>query len=208
MITNLHIEEFIKQAHRVGDAGLSVCSSGNLSWRIGDEALVSGTGSWVPTIQKEKISQLLQTIQKAGKCCTVIGELLENQRIFQVVPFTAADAYTLLNAHDVLENSGIALRMVNLWKRRPPKLKLELTLTNPSGGELSEHALLHFKTEAVLDGQGLKKAELDELLKSSGGLVRFKEKWVEADGEKVRKLLELWGRPDRFSQHAGLSFTA
>ena len=57
MITNLHIEEFIKQAHRIGDAGLTVCSSGNLSWRIGDEALVSGTGSWVPTIQKEKVSQ-------------------------------------------------------------------------------------------------------------------------------------------------------
>ena len=51
MITNLHIEEFIKQAHRVGDAGLTVCSSGNLSWRIGDEALVSGTGSWVPTME-------------------------------------------------------------------------------------------------------------------------------------------------------------
>ena len=31
MITNLHIEEFIRQAHRVGDAGLTVCSSGNLS---------------------------------------------------------------------------------------------------------------------------------------------------------------------------------
>ena len=56
MITNLHIEEFIKQAHRVGDAGLTVCSSGNLSWRLGDEALVSGTGSWVPNLQKEKVS--------------------------------------------------------------------------------------------------------------------------------------------------------
>ena len=66
MITNLHIEEFIKQAHRVGDAGLTVCSSGNLSWRIGDEALVSGTGSWVPTIQKEKISQ----------CVVATGEVL------------------------------------------------------------------------------------------------------------------------------------
>ena len=59
MITNLHFEEFIRQAHRVGDAGLTVCSSGNLSWRIGDEALISGTGSWVPTIQKEKISRCL-----------------------------------------------------------------------------------------------------------------------------------------------------
>ena len=46
MITDLHIEEFLKQAHRYGNEKLMLCSSGNLSWRIGEEALVSGTGSW------------------------------------------------------------------------------------------------------------------------------------------------------------------
>lgn len=56
MITDQHIEEFLSQAHRVGDAGLTVCSSGNLSWRVGDEVLVSGTGSWVPSLKKEKVS--------------------------------------------------------------------------------------------------------------------------------------------------------
>lgn len=56
MITTEHIEEFLVQAHRVGDAGLTVCSSGNLSWHIGDEVLVSGAGSWVPSLQKEKVS--------------------------------------------------------------------------------------------------------------------------------------------------------
>lgn len=54
MIQNEHIEEFLRQAHRVGDAGLTVCSSGNLSWRVGDEVLVSGTGSWVPSLTKIK----------------------------------------------------------------------------------------------------------------------------------------------------------
>ena len=54
MITNEHIEQFIAQAHRYGDAKLMLCSSGNLSWRIGEEALISGTGSWVPTLGKEK----------------------------------------------------------------------------------------------------------------------------------------------------------
>lgn len=44
MITNEHIEQFIAQAHRYGDAKLMLCSSGNLSWRIGEEALISGTG--------------------------------------------------------------------------------------------------------------------------------------------------------------------
>ena len=48
MIQDYQIQEFLRQAHRVGDAGLTLCSSGNISWRIGDEALVSGTGSWVP----------------------------------------------------------------------------------------------------------------------------------------------------------------
>lgn len=41
MITNEHIEKFIAEAHRVGDAGLTVCSSGNISWRVGDKILVS-----------------------------------------------------------------------------------------------------------------------------------------------------------------------
>ena len=56
MITEGCFDEFVAQAHRVGDAGLTICSSGNLSWRIGDEVLVSGTGSWVPTLSKEKVS--------------------------------------------------------------------------------------------------------------------------------------------------------
>ena len=56
MITNEHIEQFIAQAHWVGDAGLTVCSSGNISWRVGDEVLLSGTGSWVPVLPKEKVA--------------------------------------------------------------------------------------------------------------------------------------------------------
>lgn len=59
MIDNLHIQEFLKQAHRVGDANLTICSSGNISWRIGEEALLSGTGSWVPSLPKEKVSQVI-----------------------------------------------------------------------------------------------------------------------------------------------------
>ncbi len=56
MITEHYIEKFIAEAHRVGDAGLTVCSSGNISWRIGEEVLLSGTGSWVPNLVREKVS--------------------------------------------------------------------------------------------------------------------------------------------------------
>ena len=56
MITSEQIEKFIMQAHRVGDAGLIVCCSGNLCWRIGEDALVSVTGSCLPSLTNEKVS--------------------------------------------------------------------------------------------------------------------------------------------------------
>ena len=56
MATIKQIEDFVACAHKVGAAGLTVCSSGNLSIRIGDEVLVSGTGSWVPDLQPDQVS--------------------------------------------------------------------------------------------------------------------------------------------------------
>ena len=56
MATIAQIEEFVDCAHKVGQLGLTVCSSGNLSIRIGDEVLVSGTGSWVPELTADKVS--------------------------------------------------------------------------------------------------------------------------------------------------------
>lgn len=50
------IEEFVRCARRVGEAGLTVCSSGNLSVRYGDVVLVSGTGSWVPSLTPDRVA--------------------------------------------------------------------------------------------------------------------------------------------------------
>lgn len=58
MITEQHFQQFISAAHRCGNERLMLCSSGNLSWKVDDEVLISGTGSWLPTIQKEQIAIL------------------------------------------------------------------------------------------------------------------------------------------------------
>lgn len=52
------IQEFVRQARRVGDAGLTICSSGNISWRLpdSDEVLLSGTGSWVPELTADRVA--------------------------------------------------------------------------------------------------------------------------------------------------------
>lgn len=57
-ITEAHYERFIREAHRIGEYKLTVCSSGNLSWRIGDKVMISGTSSWVPQLVIEKIAVL------------------------------------------------------------------------------------------------------------------------------------------------------
>ena len=56
MATIEQIETFVGYARKVGQAGLTICSSGNLSWRIGDEVLISGTGSWVPELTPDKVA--------------------------------------------------------------------------------------------------------------------------------------------------------
>lgn len=56
MATKKDFQEYIKQAHRYAGAGLMQCSSGNLSWRIGENALISGSGSWLSNIKENEIS--------------------------------------------------------------------------------------------------------------------------------------------------------
>lgn len=58
MITELHFDAFIEAAHLIGKLQLLHCSSGNLSWRVDNEVMISATGSWLPNIQKKKIAIL------------------------------------------------------------------------------------------------------------------------------------------------------
>lgn len=56
MVTSESINQFVEMARRVGQAGLTVCSSGNLSVRHEEEVLISGTGSWVPELTADRVS--------------------------------------------------------------------------------------------------------------------------------------------------------
>jgi len=94
MISIEQIKEFVAQAHRVGDAGLTVCSSGNLSWRIGDEVLVSGTGSWVPSLTEDKVSicslstgEILNGVKPSMESGFHLGVLRERQDVNVVLHF-------------------------------------------------------------------------------------------------------------------------
>lgn len=57
MATESQIQEFIRWARRAGAEKLSLCSSGNISWRTADdEVLVSATGSWLSDLTEADVA--------------------------------------------------------------------------------------------------------------------------------------------------------
>ncbi|MCC8145169.1 MAG: class II aldolase/adducin family protein [Bacteroidales bacterium] len=89
------IEQFIRMAHKIGNHNLLSCSSGNLSWRVGEDlALVSGTGSWVPELTEKNIAvcrisdgQPLEGVKPSMECTFHLGVLRKRTDINVVLHF-------------------------------------------------------------------------------------------------------------------------
>ena len=114
MITEKQIEEFLAQAHRVGDAGLTICSSGNISWRIGEEALISGTGSWVPNLQKGKVAvcrvatgEVLNGVKPSMESGFHLGVLRERPDVNVVLHFQSSYATAVACMETLPDNFNV-----------------------------------------------------------------------------------------------------
>lgn len=102
MVTKALISEFVRQSRRVGAAGLTICSSGNMSWRVGDKALVSATGSWVPDLTEDKVSvvdvatgEVLNGIRPSMESTFHLGVLRERPDVDVVLHFQSPYATTV-----------------------------------------------------------------------------------------------------------------
>ena len=94
MATSESINQFVEMARRVGQAGLTVCSSGNLSIRLGEEVLISGTGSWVPELTADRVSvcrlsdgEVLNGIRPSMESVFHMGVMREREDVGCVLHF-------------------------------------------------------------------------------------------------------------------------
>lgn len=101
-ITQQHIDEFVRQARRVGECGLTICSSGNLSWRVGDKVLLSGTGSWVPELTADRVAivcletgEVLNGVRPTMESTFHLGVLRERSDVNVVLHFQSPYATAL-----------------------------------------------------------------------------------------------------------------
>ena len=142
MITEQHIEQFLAMAHRVGDARLTICSSGNLSWRVGDEALVSGTGSWVPSLQREKVAlcrvatgEVLNGVKPSMESGFHLGVLRERPDVDVVLHFQSPYATAVACMTDIPTNFNVTAEI-------PCHVGSEIPVIpyfRPGSPELAEH---------------------------------------------------------------------
>ncbi len=156
---------------------------------------------------------LLEPLQKAAQHGSFVKSLIETRSIYSPMAWDAARTYAFLQETGYLEEAGIVVRMVNLWKKHPPRVQVAITadLEQPNDQHDSPpstctiHSLLHFSVAASLGGRHLSQEELDDLLAQEGGLIRFHGEWITIDQEKIRFLLDRWQQAARMMNRLGIS---
>jgi len=154
---------------------------------------------------RDSMSAVLSPIQSAAEKSKVVRELLESRRIFQPVAWTSMEAYRFLQDIPLFEQANIVVRVANLWKTAPPKARVSVSLDVAKKSVLGADALLQFSVGVALNGEMLSYDEVQELLHSTGGLVRIKGLWVEAEPEKIAALLDEWKHAEELAKREGLS---
>lgn len=153
MIEKSHIEEFVRQARRVGAAGLTTCSSGNLSWRIGDEALVSGTGSWLPELVEEKVSickvatgEVQNGIKPSMESVFHLGIMRNRPDVNVVLHFQSPYATLLACSKDRPESINVTAEVPLYVGRVIP----QIPFLRPGSPELAEAVVEAMKTRNTI----------------------------------------------------------
>ncbi len=152
------------------------------------------------------LNSVLSPIKVAAEKSKLIEQLWETRAIFKPAAWTAAEAYRFLQDMPVFETANIVVRIANLWKAAPPKTSVSISLDVAKKKSLvNAESLLDFSVSVTIDGARLSDAEIQQLLSSSGGLVRIREQWVVADPEKIADILSKWRDAQQLAQADGIS---
>lgn len=150
---------------------------------------------------------LLVPIHNAAEKSPLIKELVESNEIYSALAWTPREAYRFLQEVPTLEAHGLIVRLPDWWKsNRPPKPVVNVKIDGKGKSTLGVDSLLDFQVGVALDGDPLSKAELNEILASTDGLMQLKGKWVEVDREKLKQALNHWQEVERLTRQDGLTF--
>ncbi len=149
--------------------------------------------------------KLLSPVQAAAERCDWVKAMVDSADIYRPMSWLPEQAYQFLLSTPLLEESGLAIRLPDWWRRRPrPQVKVSIGSKKPSA--LGLDAMLDFDARVALGDQTLSPEELQELLADGDGLVLLKGQWVEVDRTKLREAISHWEALRAEAGEGGISF--
>ena len=156
---------------------------------------------------KQRLLSLLLPVQRAAETCPWLRAMVDAGEIFHPLRWSAQEAFQFLADVPALERSGVVVRVPAAWRaNRPPRPQVSVTVGKRAPSELGRDALLDFNMALTLDGERLTTPEIETLLAGSHGLALIRGRWVEVDPQKLRRMLEQFGRIERAAAEGGLTF--
>ena len=155
---------------------------------------------------RKLLVHLLTPVQRAAERCVWVEEMADSGEVFHPLRWTPGEAHRLLRDIPVLEESGLLVRVPNWWTKRPPRVRVGVSIGNRRISQFGVDAMLDFRVDATLDGEPLTPEEWRRMLDGADGLVLLKGQWVEIDREKLRHTLAHWRRVEQKAGADGVSF--
>ncbi len=154
---------------------------------------------------RQGLVRLLTPVQRAAERCAWVKDLVDSGDVFHPLRWTPPDAFRFLKDIPALEESGLFVRMPDWWTRRPPRVRVGVSIGGRRPAGFGVDAMLDFHVGASLDGEELSAEEWARVLAARQGLLQLRGRWVEVDHEKLQQALEHWKRVQREVGRDGVS---
>ncbi|MEK7815411.1 MAG: DEAD/DEAH box helicase [Pseudomonadota bacterium] len=174
--------------------------------RVQYQPLGKALEEYAGTGNKQALVNLLTPVQRAGERCAWVKALVETGEVFHPLRWTPDEAYRFLNDATPLEECGLLVRMPDWWTKRPPRLRVGVSIGEVKQSRFNAASMLDFKVQLSLAGETLTEDEWRSILAGTDGLVFLKGRWVEVDRDKLSRTLEHWKKVAREAEDDGISF--
>jgi hypothetical protein len=156
---------------------------------------------------RERLLALLVPVQRAANKSALVRAMVETGDVYRPLRWTPREAHVFLKEVPALESAGVIVRVPDWWNRKtPPRADVRVTVGSRAPSQLGTDAVLDFSVSLALGGEPLTAEERRAILSATDGLVFLKGRWVEADGARLREVLEHWKHVEESARRDGVSF--
>ena len=154
----------------------------------------------------ERLTVLLEPVQRASEKSELIRDLLESRNLFSPQAWSIQQAFQFLSSVPLMEQSGIIVRVPNWWNAsRPPRPSIQVRIGDKKKSGIGLAEALDFNVRIAFQGEPLTEEELKHLMAAREGMTLLRGQWVQVDEKRLNSALKQWEMLR--SQHAsGIGF--